>query len=391
MIKVNRQELMDEGYIILRGVIPSDELEHLREGYEALIRCEWPDGMPVDHFQPRIHRFYAHIDEATAHTVELCLGENTLGVVRQLMPGLEAGPAGWYLMCNPVRDHGPWFWHRDVCPPTEGPLVGMQMDFMANGPVYLQWNIALYDDDVFWVVPRSHKRPNTEAEDKQLAAVPHAYANRQTPTPGIRHTPLPESVCVDLKAGDAVVYTNMLLHWGSNYSAKLRRCIHMGYRGFGAPMFYHQGFDRDVRFTRYLSSESRALYQRLISCYDQECDAMEAVFRAILDKNEEDFRMNLTILHPGESWRFVCLIHLCKYVQRMQNGGDSEFSPRFTGEEIGALWLLFRPLDDALQDENPVMKPGFQIPGPTRYGCNELPEQFGINEFIASWNNECYV
>ena len=32
----------------------------------------------------------------------------------------------------------------------------------------MQWNIPLYDDDVLWVVPKSHIRRNTEEENRQL-------------------------------------------------------------------------------------------------------------------------------------------------------------------------------------------------------------------------------
>jgi len=48
-----------------------------------------------------------------------------------------------------------------MSPPNEGPSQGLQEDFMANGPAVLQMNIAVYDDKVLWVVPGSHKRPNT--------------------------------------------------------------------------------------------------------------------------------------------------------------------------------------------------------------------------------------
>jgi len=75
----------------------------------------------------------------------------------------------------------------------------------------IQWNVPLYDDSVLWVVPGSHRRPNTQAENKQLLAD--------------RTVPLPSSIPVELKAGDGVCYTNTILHWGSDYSTKLRRTI----------------------------------------------------------------------------------------------------------------------------------------------------------------------
>jgi hypothetical protein len=41
----------------------------------------------------------------------------------------------------------------------------------------MHWNVALYDDEVLWVVPGSHLRPNTDEENRQLAAVDHHYGN----------------------------------------------------------------------------------------------------------------------------------------------------------------------------------------------------------------------
>ena len=113
---------------------------------------------------------------------------------------------------------------------------------------------------------------------------------------------------------------------------------------------------------------------------------MEAAFRAIIGKDEEGFLENLKILHPGEQWRVVCLIHLCKRAQRMQSGNDAEFGPRFTDEEISTLWMRFRFLDEALQDEEPTMMPGFLLREPTRYRSYDLPENFGVEEFTSSWS-----
>ena len=111
---------------------------------------------------------------------------------------------------------------------------------LANAPGYVQWNIPLYDDDVLWVVPGSHRRPNTAAEDRQLAENARA--------------PLPGGVQVRLKAGDGVVYSNLILHWPSDYSTKLRHTIHLGYRSFGgAPYPYDTHFYWDLDFTKHLS------------------------------------------------------------------------------------------------------------------------------------------
>ena len=38
----------------------------------------------------------------------------------------------------------------------------------AGGGRYIQWNLCLHDDDVLFVVPGSHSRLNTAAENDQL-------------------------------------------------------------------------------------------------------------------------------------------------------------------------------------------------------------------------------
>ena len=80
------------------------------------------------------------------------------------MRGPEAAITEMWVMCSPIRDHGPAEWHRDFDAANMAPLQGLQMDLLENGPAYGQWNIPLYDDNVLWVVPGSFRRPNTEEE-----------------------------------------------------------------------------------------------------------------------------------------------------------------------------------------------------------------------------------
>ena len=177
--------------------------------------------------QPRLVHYERLIDPATAGTVELWQRENTLGVARQLLSVPErASVAGMMLMCSPQRDHGPAAWHRDIHPLDMAPMAVLQRDLMENGPRYLQWNIPLYDDVVFWAVPGSHIRLNTAEEDRQLQKNPRE--------------PLPGGVPIELAAGDGVVYSNFLLHWGSNYSTTRRRTAHGGHSIF--PYYAETGF-----------------------------------------------------------------------------------------------------------------------------------------------------
>lgn len=55
----------------------------------------------------------------------------------------------------------------------------------VNGPSYVQWNIAIYEDLLLYIVPGSHNR---------IAAQDEANL-----------TPAPQSCCVELGPGDGVV------------------------------------------------------------------------------------------------------------------------------------------------------------------------------------------
>eukprot|EP01050_Picozoa_sp_SAG11_P024325 SAG11_NODE_5144_length_1651_cov_1.095361_3_plen_204_part_00 len=147
--------------------------------------------------------------------------------------------------------------------------------FVRNRPGYLQWNIALYEDDVFWVLPGSHlvrallsrcrpshvrsrvllrgawcvwpcccsalavatflwQRPATDAEEADLAATAQLTSRHDGRPPSKTNSgPIGAAVPVHLRAGDGVVYLNCILHWGSDYSARVkRRTLHFGYRAF---------------------------------------------------------------------------------------------------------------------------------------------------------------
>ena len=197
MRQVDRQQLMDQGYLILREVIPPGQLEPLRASYETLVQRKGGDAWLDSGAQPRLSTSEL-IDASTANAVEIWLGESTLGVARQLLAMPEPAVTDMWAMCSPLRDHGPANWHRDLHMLDMAPLRVLQDSLIENGPVYVQWNIPLYDDDVLWVVPGSHRRLNTDAEKRSLG--------------NDDRVPVPGGVPVDLKAGDGVAYMIPILH-----------------------------------------------------------------------------------------------------------------------------------------------------------------------------------
>ena len=396
-MKVNPEQLQDDGYIILREVIPPEQLDDVRASFEMLVerqkeiwaqegnRSVWKTGA-----QPRLVHFENLIDEETANTVETWMHENTFGVGSQLLSVPEqTGIAGMMLMCSPQRDHGPANWHRDVHPIDMAPMASLQADFLENGPKYVQWNIPLYDDDVLWVVPGSHRRLNTEEENRQLLKNPRV--------------PLPGGIPVKLKGGDGVVYSNYILHWGSNYSTKLRRTIHGGHTIF--PYY------PDLNFTQFLSPEARQTFENWTQASNRMQDLTERALRAILKKDTEAYSEAVEELQPGagEKGKMVLAIYLSKAayhihilkspdfdtlppeVRRRASSPHSisinwgpQFADRFSKEEADLLWQRFEVLDAKLQAEDELFVPGFQS-GPMRYFFEEEPSNFEVEDFIASW------
>ena len=392
MIELDIEQFMTDGYLILRGAISPEELEPLRESAETAVRRCFPEGIPEGMFQPLVRNFNEVIDEETANLVEMFMHEATCGVASRLMPDAKAvAPAGMFLMCNPVQEHGPWFWHRDINPETKGPLVGLQQDMLANGPVYLHFNIALYDDDVYWVVPGSHLRLNTDQENNQLLADPRV--------------PLPNGIQTHLKAGDGVVYILPILHWGSNYSTKMRRTIHGGFSN-------HTQYP-NLDFVTHLSASGQKTFKRWERRSIEMQDHTESALRAAIKKDSHDYHSNLEKLSPSRQEKgkmlttiflskAVCFINLNKNPDFEGISDDlrqkapsahpttlnwgTEFAHRFSVEEAKILWDRFRIIEAKLQAEEEHFYPGFQS-GPMRYFFNQMPAGFNVTDLIASWSD----
>ena len=436
-MKVNQQQLLDDGFIILREVVPPAQLDDLRASVEVLvdrqkalaIRDRKPDEPPGGVWevsaQPRV-TIDTVVDEATANTVEFCLHENTLGVSHQLMQvssagsgngDVETGITQMEVLCSGVHDYGATDWHRDIDCMEQAPLCGLQTDLVENMPGYVQWNIALYDDDVLWVVPDSHRRPDTDEQNHQLLIDPCV--------------PLPGGVQVKLKAGDGVVYPNIIMHWGSNYTTKLRRTIHLGYRAFGTDIFpyaHHYYWDGGLAFTKRLSPEVQTRFERFAELHTQERDQIESAFRATLSTDAAAFRHRVAILHPGERGRMVCVMLLARLAGKIYKLKSTEtanlpqleraravagpadysfyedFARRFSFAEANTLRQRFSKLSARLQGDAEQchrhyaklfteLKPDAVGAVPNFHSRSlrtlytKMPADFDVDDFIASWRS----
>ena len=123
--------------------------------------------------------------------------------------------------------------------------------------------------------------------------------------------------------GDGIVYPNLMMHWGSKYTSRMRRTIHLGYRSFGGQIFsYHHHLDwyHADGFRQHLSPAAAAQFAHWTECYDQECDQIETLFRALIARDEPKFRACLAELHPGEFGRMVSVVLMCRIANKVVFG-----------------------------------------------------------------------
>ena len=408
MQPVDCDQFLEDGYLVVKEAIPRKKLQAVRRAYETLVdlqRENWkamrkggdpPGGEWETSPQPRLMLqrppLVYGINEETAPAVEVWLEPNIQGISSQLLGVTDAAVTEMMMMCNPVRDRGPAKWHRDHHPIDTAPLQGYIDDILEGGPRYVQWNIPLYDDNVLWVVPGSHVRYNTEEENELMLADPCQ--------------PLPNGVQTYLEAGDGVVYILPILHWGSNYSPRLRRTIHGGF-------CTHTAID-DPSFLKHLSTGTAAAFERWNDRGDEMQYHTECALRAVIESNGAAYREALNRLHPdrGEKGELLSTVFLCKAalairlaklppypdvpedLSRRLRGGKhpitlnwgSDFAARFTANEAETLWRRFEPLDKLLQTEAEHFVPGFQS-GPMTYHFNEMPGDYATSDFIAGWTS----
>ena len=405
-MEFSRDQFLEDGYVILRGVIPPQQLEGLRRAHEVLVERQkeiWarergpddpPGGVWETHAQPRLNlgALADQIDAQTIGGVEIWLHENMQGVSSRLLGVEDAAVTEMMVMCNPVRDHetaGHRGWHRDFYPPHTAPLQGYADDILENGPRYIQWNLPLYDDSVLWVVPGSHARLNTAEENAAL------NSDARTPVPG--------AVQTHLTAGDGVAYILPLLHWGSRYNAKMRRTIHGGFSEYTT--------QKDLPFLEHLSPASQAAFKRWNERSSQTFEHIEEALRAVVDGDGTAYKAALERLHPGrgEKGWLLSTIFLSKSAKRINQLKSPDFdslpeqeqvwatsihpmtlqwgkplADRFSDQEAGILWTRFKFVDDLLQDEEVQWVPGFQG-DETHYYFDQVPADLSVEAFLGTF------
>ena len=110
-MKVDTDQFMRDGYLLLRNVVPADELADMRLTAELMVdaakrnsQAARQEGDPQGgdwyaDVQPRV-QLHKVVTEETAHLVDFLLGENTLGVSAQLLSGPETAICSAEISCS---------------------------------------------------------------------------------------------------------------------------------------------------------------------------------------------------------------------------------------------------------------------------------------------------
>lgn len=139
-------------------------------------------------------------------------------------------------------------WHRDVIQIPEDEINDslFSPNRFHNS---VQINLPLIEESSLWIVPGSHNRPNTKEENYVFEGSKH-YSPEGVDMPG--------GIPVKVRAGQAVLYNNNLIHRGYTETMKVpRRTLHMGYHSASKPPTWHfYGINTELLNEDYLATLS---------------------------------------------------------------------------------------------------------------------------------------
>lgn len=125
-----------------------------------------------------------------------------------------------------------------------------------------------------------------------------------------------------LRAGDAVVYSNVCFHWGSAYNRlPIRRTLHLSYRaiGSGTQRLLSKSHSapglEEPSFVAAVPSDCARHFRRMAALLAEERATMAALFHAVIARDESAFERALVLLHVGTEHRMVAVVLLSKIVK----------------------------------------------------------------------------
>ena len=222
-----KQQYQTEGYLVLRDVVPSAQIQALRAAIsdviDASIAGEIEDLVWIDKEQrlpsrlseilrPQMVRPAFAESLATGPYVAVA-GQLLESPVRYSLFGAIGGGGGYPY----IQD-----WHRDLVP-TEVELPVLERGF----PWMVQTNAPLYSDRYLTIIPGSHLRATTAAESAAYRANPAGD--------------MPEQITVCTEPGDVAFYYPNLWHRGYNPTGEPRFTMHHAFWRADLPVLRHEG------------------------------------------------------------------------------------------------------------------------------------------------------
>lgn len=213
MPKVDLEKFRRDGFVIV-PVLEGDELARCRAAADLVMQRPAQKARLGHHYISILHEATHDrtLQNVLFHPVLLNAVEQILGspLIIDNAAFLAAEPGAVY-------HQG---WHRDVLQIPESDICDelFSPKWRHNN---VQLNLALADhDDAFWAVPGSHLRPDTAAERAAFGSTKHMSAPDAV---------MPGATAINLRAGEAAMYNNNLIHRGFSNFTRPRRTLHFGY------------------------------------------------------------------------------------------------------------------------------------------------------------------
>ena len=219
------QDFDRQGFVQLRGAIPTSVLAGLREGLDPLREARDSLGERPTRYQTILEPEHFHRSFVDFLDLDVTnqAAFDIIGTGDVMFAGLAC-----LLGC---AEHVVCRWHRDTAN-----MDPAELDRLLNQypNALVQSNCAVYDDVSLWVVPGSHRRGDTPEEQaysakfNDLGFVDAIDTVRAVEADVFRA--MPGAINVELKAGDGLLYNPLLWH-AAEYRPEWKRCtLHGGWK-----------------------------------------------------------------------------------------------------------------------------------------------------------------
>ena len=227
------EQYREQGYVILRGILPAEEIAALQAAVRDLVEAAATGRGPEISWINREKRLPERLGQllrpdwvrpAFIDSLErgpyFPIAAQILGVeTRYSLFGMLAGGDGKAYVQS---------WHRDLAP-IEGKHELAILE--RNSALFTQINAPLFPDRYLTIVPGSHRRRTTATEREVLANNPTGE--------------MPGQLTVETEPGDIAFYYSNLLHRGYNPQGATRWTMHHAFVRADAPVAVHERGQED--------------------------------------------------------------------------------------------------------------------------------------------------